>query len=777
MKKYAVLINSCDAYADLWDSFVLLLRAHWSGVENCNIYINTEKTEIFKNELGIKLLNTEQNGPDQWGKRLINCLSQIQEEYVVVLMDDFFLRSNLNEQILDNCISCFEDDKDIAVFYLMDTLKNENIGEKVKYEGFVEIPKRTNYRLNSAPALWRKDKLLNYIKETDNPWAWEYFGTCRTNHSDDKFFSVTPKTKDVYDYAHAIYRGKWLEKEVNPLIQQYNLPINTSVRGGVKEGDAVPKRSIKWKFQFVLTGLKMVGIEALFEIYRDIKMQNKINKTAKTVVLMFVLSLGCKALGFLRQMLLAKYFGTGNVVDAYVMAQSIPNILFGGILVSFSGSFLPLYSKRYENHGAKAANEYTSRILIILFILSSIIACFGIVFSDQITNIMAGGLNQEAKTITSHYLKFTFGYTFFAATAGIYSNYLHYQGVFSKQIFGDYIQNLFFISFIWIAYYFGNYYLILGLFLGYVGRVIYLLFLAGRYSFKFSLTFNGILADLNEVKNYAIPIFIATTANEINTYVDRVLAAKLDSGSISALNYATQLNTVFMELTVTILATIIFPKLTQAFNTKNIKAYLGFVRRGLVLCSIIAIPLALGSVVFSQPMIELIFQRGAFVSESTIVTGSAFGFYSIGAFSLAINTYMIKVFYSAGNTKTPMVCAFIGVAINIVMNFVLVGMMKANGLALATSIANIVNSVLLVISFYFINKKLLTREEVTDIVKIVIISIFVVGVNYYLYKFGCIVFEGTHKLLFIAICCSCALMYLFGLFVFKVKELRRIVQK
>lgn len=269
MKNYAILVNSCDAYSDLWPSFFYLLRENWNGVEKHNIYINTESRESFDCDVKVKLLNTEQDGPDQWGKRLIHSLSRIEEDYVVVLMDDFYLKNTVLVDELDNCVKAFEENKDIAAFYLVSTKKKEM--PESEFRGFAEIPKKTNYRLNSAPAIWRKDKLMAYTEDTDNPWAWEYFGTCRTNHTKDRFFTVADPKKPVYDYAHAIYRGKWLEKDMNPLLEKYQLSIDTSVRGIVKEREAVPKRDLKWKINFIKTGIKMVGIEALAEIFRDIR--------------------------------------------------------------------------------------------------------------------------------------------------------------------------------------------------------------------------------------------------------------------------------------------------------------------------------------------------------------------------------------------------------------------------------------------------------------------------------------------------------------------------
>lgn len=268
MKDYAILINSCDAYADLWPYFFHLLKLNWPEVEKHSIYLNTETISHFSTVLPIKLINTEISGKDLWGKRLINSLNQISEDYVVVLMDDFYLRDIVPIGRIEKCIDAFENYSDIAVFYLINTFKFNFADSAVA--DFGEVPQKTNFRLNSAPALWRKSKLIQYTKENDNPWAWEYFGSCRTNHTRDRFFCVANKDNPVYDYAHAIYRGKWLEKDIAPLIEKYHLDIDTSLRGIVKESDAAPKRSLSWKLQFLFTGIKMVGFDAITEVYRDV---------------------------------------------------------------------------------------------------------------------------------------------------------------------------------------------------------------------------------------------------------------------------------------------------------------------------------------------------------------------------------------------------------------------------------------------------------------------------------------------------------------------------
>lgn len=272
---YAVLINSCNAYADLWKPFFFFINQNWPLYERINWYINTESINDYCLPINVKFINTELKGIDLWGKRLINSLKAIQEEFVIVLMDDFFLKEKIDLCKIEECITYFQEDVNIATFYLVN-IPNKPLVES-KYKPFSEISKGATFRLNSAPAIWRKQKLLKYLKEKDNPWAWEFFGTCRTNHSNDRFFCVGNNEAPIYNYAHAVYRGRWLEEQIKPLLDKYDFDIKMSQRGTVGQEDPIPKRSFKWKVQFMIKGLSMVGIDALFEMVK-VKINEKRSK-------------------------------------------------------------------------------------------------------------------------------------------------------------------------------------------------------------------------------------------------------------------------------------------------------------------------------------------------------------------------------------------------------------------------------------------------------------------------------------------------------------------
>ena len=162
---------------------------------------------------------------------------------------------------------------------------------------------------------------------------------------------------------------------------------------------------------------------------------------AQTAALMAILTLISKAFGFVREMVMANFFGTTYITDAYVMAFAIPMIIFGGIFGSVATAYMPLFSRISENEGEKAGSKFTSEVINLLLIVSIFAAIIGIIFSDQIVSLFASGFSGETARLTSFFTKVTFCYILFTSIAGILEEYLQYKGTFLVQIVLGYIQN------------------------------------------------------------------------------------------------------------------------------------------------------------------------------------------------------------------------------------------------------------------------------------------------------------------------------------------------
>lgn len=454
---------------------------------------------------------------------------------------------------------------------------------------------------------------------------------------------------------------------------------------------------------------------------------------AQTAVLMVMFNLGCKLLGFVREMAMAGYYGAGYVVDSFVMAQSIPNILLGGILVAISTAYMPLYSKRVEKEGEEAGNRYTSQVIFVLVTLSLITAIIGAVFAEPIVKVMATGFDEKARSLTSYYLRITFAYTVFSSIVGVFASFLQYKGSFILQILGDYLQNIAIIVMIVVSAHTNDKWLAMGLFLGYAIRCSFLYYLSHKQGYRFKMQFSGLKRTMQEILELSIPVFLGTTMQEINTFVDRTLASGLKSGSISALNYANQINTIVISLSITILTTIIYPKLVRISTEDNHDSFSAYIQRGFNLVMLIAIPVSIGSIVYSNGIIKLIYERGAFDTAATSMTAAAYAFYSLGIVFVSLNNYMTKIYYSLQEMRQPMICAGIGMGINIVLNIILVRIIQQNGLALATSIAAMVNAVLMVIIFKKKHKEIKLVESRTKIFVIGLASVVSIAFSYMCY--------------------------------------------
>ena len=124
-------------------------------------------------------------------------------------------------------------------------------------------------------------------------------------------------------------------------------------------------------------------------------MENFQKKAVWTAFLMIALTLGAKLLGFIREMVLANYFGTGFVTDAYVMASSIPVLIFGTLFLAVATGYMPLLSRKMELEGEESASRFTSRCMTILAVICLVFTVLGILFSDGLVKLFASGFEGE----------------------------------------------------------------------------------------------------------------------------------------------------------------------------------------------------------------------------------------------------------------------------------------------------------------------------------------------------------------------------------------------
>jgi putative peptidoglycan lipid II flippase len=416
-----------------------------------------------------------------------------------------------------------------------------------------------------------------------------------------------------------------------------------------------------------------------------------------------------RILGFLRDMVIARYFGAGMVADAFFVAFRIPNLWRrlvgeGSLTISFIPVYTEYLTQKSEEESRKVAHIAFTIAAVILLILTIL----GVFFSPILIRIIAPGFVHvpEKFQLTVTLNQIIFPYLFFmglfALCMGILNSHRHFFAPAIAPIFLN-------ISIIVSVFLFYHTFQIpvISLALGVLaGGIIQFLFQIPflwkkRITFRFNFDFRH--PAIKRIGLLMIPGLIGTAVYQINVFIDTIFASFLPSGSVSYLFFADRL----MEFPLGIFAIAVgmasLPSLSGLAaqgKIEELKETLSFTFR---LVSFISVPAMVGLIALKTPIVNLLFQRGLFDYSATEKTAFALLFYSVGLWAIAGARTIVPAFYSLQDTWTPLKIALICLGANVIFIGIFVIPLKHGGLALATSLSSTLNLILL---FWKLNMKL-----------------------------------------------------------------------
>ncbi len=232
MKDCTMLVSSYDGGEDLWEGFFTCLFAQWQGFD-MPIVLNTESKSYSFKDKQIRTFNLYKNGEKvSWSKRLIEHLKRIETEFILFTLDDFWLDAPVDTEHFEKCLNWMRENDDVANISFQRT-HGPNIRDN-RFERFEKRPKRAEYKLNCQMALWRRKRLIKFLRAHENPWEFEKYGSMRATRYNDSFYTLIDGEKKVfsYDLLHggATHRGKWCKEVVEPIAEKYGLNIDFSIR-------------------------------------------------------------------------------------------------------------------------------------------------------------------------------------------------------------------------------------------------------------------------------------------------------------------------------------------------------------------------------------------------------------------------------------------------------------------------------------------------------------------------------------------------------------------
>lgn len=417
------------------------------------------------------------------------------------------------------------------------------------------------------------------------------------------------------------------------------------------------------------------------------------NLKQSTLVLMLIIVIS-KLMGMLRDIVLANYFGTSNVSDAYLIAISVPTLLFYFIGHALSTAYLPMYNKIRYDKGETEAQKYSNNLICISFCLCTIIVVVLIFFPEAVIKLFAAGFDDDTVELTAKFIRYSAASIYFMTIVNIWGGYLQANNNFIIPASISVPRNIVLIISIVVALY-DIKYLGIGILIAYISEFLLLLPFVIKNGFRFRPIIELKTPEIKETLYLVLPIIIGVGVSQINKIIDRSIASTVISGGISALNYASIINNAVQEVLVTGIITILFAKCAAWVAEKKYEKVKSKLSETIDTLIFFLVPATLGIIVCSESIVRCILCRGAFDMASVNMTVGALCCYTIGLVFLAIRDTMVKVFYAYKDTKITTATSIGAILINIILNLVLSHFWGINGLAIATSISVVIQCVVL----------------------------------------------------------------------------------
>jgi len=349
----------------------------------------------------------------------------------------------------------------------------------------------------------------------------------------------------------------------------------------------------------------------------------------KTALLVMVITIFSKILGFTRDIILSYFYGASNISDAYLISLTIPGVIFGFIGVGISTGYIPMYSKIESSYGEDEGNRYTNNLINILFIICTVVVILGLLFTNQIVKVFASGFEGGTLDLAIRFTKISLIGIYFTALVYVANSFLQIKGNYVMPALIGVPLNFIIIISIVLSSKSDIMVLSIGSVLATISQIIMLIpfMYKKRYKYKFILNIKDKF--IKSMTIIALPVIIGTSVNQINTLVDRTLASKLAVGGISALNYANKLNGFIQGIFVMSIATVLYPTISKMAAEGNMDGLKKSVSEAISSISLLVMPATIGAMIFSKPVVSLLFGRGAFNASAINMTSSALLFYSI----------------------------------------------------------------------------------------------------------------------------------------------------
>ncbi|MBL3642465.1 murein biosynthesis integral membrane protein MurJ [Bacillus sp. RHFB] len=419
-----------------------------------------------------------------------------------------------------------------------------------------------------------------------------------------------------------------------------------------------------------------------------------LSNVIKSVGLVTIIAAIGKVLGFGRESIIAAYFGASSMADVFFVASLIPTILFTALGSGLQAGVIPIYLEKKADN-AKKADEFISVLGSFFMLVAGVLTIACMIFIKPLVMMTAPGFSDSELALTESLTRIMLPSLLFFTLSYMATGVLNANKRFILPALTSTAQNTVIIAAtVLFAAPFGIEGLAWGFVFGAASQFLIQYPSLKKYGIRPVVSFLPHKRQIAQTLFTFYPIIIAALAIQLNSVVDRIIATSLETGSVSALNYANRLLWLPLSIVLTPLITVLYPSIVERALI-GYQSFLNLTLKGLKSLLFLAIPFMVVMLISGNSLITLAFQRGAFDASATDMTYRAFFFYSAGLPFFALRDYLMNAFYALKKTKVAMYSCLIAVLLNVLLSWVLSRYLGVGGIALASGISMLLQSLYL----------------------------------------------------------------------------------
>ncbi len=426
-----------------------------------------------------------------------------------------------------------------------------------------------------------------------------------------------------------------------------------------------------------------------------------------------VVTIVSKLIGFIRDIVIANYYGASLVSDAYYYAYQIPSlslILLGGVGGPFHSATVAIFSKLIPNLNDKPkpeVNKLYSTFMTATTLFFVVLSVLMFVFPRQIMGVIISGGSAEMINLAAMHLKIMTPLLVIGGIVGIYYGILIIYKQFMLPNLSPIIMSAAIIGIV-IAVPSDNkgYALAWATTIGAILQLVIQYPNVRRLGFLWKPNFqffnNPNFKAINEL---LFPAILSSTVGQIHIYVDMFFTSYISDGAWTAIGYANRVFQFPVGILVTAFLVPLFPIFSRLVAEKDLEGIKTYFNKGVGVLFFAAIPIIVGILTVGYDAVKVVFERGAFDNNATFMVTEALWFLSVSILPYVFRDSITRVYYSFNDSKTPFLVAFSSIVLKYVLNVVFIRYLEMGigGITLSTSLVTLFNACVL---GAFITKKL-----------------------------------------------------------------------